>query len=245
MYRPYCVSAVAGRKLITFDKLYVQCCGVTSLLFAQFNLISAIEQQLNKQVGVCVDRSRAELCQKTTPDYDESGVLAAPAETQTRLNVQHRVKITASSSSLPLLLPSPFSCCQYGSGADSRLQLSNRCWINNENHIRKQPQWPWRWNQTETCNMYKLPCFVYFHSTLLFLPLNLFSLWTAGSVSACPHSHPLCQFQSALSTQKLLTEAYGKSPSCKVSARRKSRPSSQFSDSLVKSGIQMTPGLFF
>lgn len=21
--------------------------------------------------------------------------------------------------------------------------LSNGCWINNENHIRKQPQWPW------------------------------------------------------------------------------------------------------
>lgn len=80
MYIPYCVYAVAERKLITFDTLCVLFCSGELLLFVQFNLISlsTTKQQLNKQNGVFLeglDTGSVEQCQITAPDFDESSTL--------------------------------------------------------------------------------------------------------------------------------------------------------------------------
>lgn len=158
IYKPYCVSSMPERKLITFDT--PRCSGERPL-FARFYLISlsTVERQLNKQEGVLsegLDAGSGERRQMTAaasrwiPAFFHE-CLTVQTESACAASLRRSVLFTSvvvarSIVLLPIWQQSP----------QSAPILSNRCRINNGNHIRKATAaGPERWCKTETYNMHK------------------------------------------------------------------------------------------
>lgn len=125
IYMPYCVSSMAGRKLITFDTLHVLFCSGDLLLVVPFNWIplSTVRQQVNKQQGVFSQRGCVQVVPSVAKWQHQTLMNPVFSWMSNCANREPMFCNTAASSfSLPLLLLAPLSCCQYGSRAESRLQ---------------------------------------------------------------------------------------------------------------------------
>lgn len=97
---------------------------------------------------------------------------------------------SSSSFSLPPLLPCLVVLLPIWQQSWESFPISsNRCWINNENHIRKQPQWPWEMEPSG--NMQYVQAFLLFfflsHLAFLSFTLSVFAI----SPAVCLYSHRL------------------------------------------------------